>query len=266
METEAQKSGKKRKTFLVILSGIILAFLVYYTFMMLSAPAEKSEEITAKFGVNKTKDNAQDTRILTDSLYLNLQKEKAFLQSRIAMAETDSIYMTLNIPDSTVNLEISGVMVHSVKFKEIKISKILLTGNRYAISALFSSPLNIVGDLSTIKKEPLMIKMAPKDTSEFKPDIIPDTTDYEPVNYILQMDNGIKIYFYQDTDTTASDRNKLFCFDLNDRLKSTWSSLKSVARLKVPEYHPFIKLKLPKADAKILYRAVPRKGQIAIYI
>ena len=29
------------------------------------------------------------------------------------MAETDSIYLTLNLADSTVNLEISGVSVHS---------------------------------------------------------------------------------------------------------------------------------------------------------
>ncbi len=69
---------------------------------------------------------------------------------------------------------------------------------------MLSSPMTIVNDIATIKKEPLMIKMAPKDTSEFKPDIIPDTSDYEPVNYILEMDNGIRIFVYQDTDTITS--------------------------------------------------------------
>jgi hypothetical protein len=148
----------------------------------------------------------------------------------------------------------------------VKISRILRSGNEYAISAMFSSPMNIVSDFASIKKEPLMIKMAPKDTSEFKPDIIPDTSDYEPVNYILEMDNGIRIFVYQEIDTIASDKNQLFFFDLNDRLKNTWSSLKSCACLKVPEYHPFIKMRLRKADAKILYRAVPRYGQIAVYM
>ena len=110
-----------------------------------------------------------------------------------------------------------------------------------------------------------MIKMAPKDTSEFKPDVIPDTSDYEPVNYIMEMDNGIRIYVYQATDTVTSDKNHLLFFDLNDRLKNTWGSLKSIVRFRVPEYHPFIKIRLPKADAKILYRAVPRRGQIAVF-
>jgi hypothetical protein len=182
------------------------------------------------------------------------------------MAETDSVYMTLNLADSTANLEISGVAVHSAKISEIKISGILRSGNDYAISAMLSTPMNVISDFASIKKEPLMIKMAPKDTSEFKPDIIPDTTDYEPVNYILEMDNGIRLFVYQDTDTITSDKNNLFIFDLNNRLKNTWSSLKSIVRFRVPEYHPFIRIRLPKADAKILYRATPRHGQIAVYM
>jgi hypothetical protein len=265
-ETEEKKMQKGGKIILMIFASLLLIFLVYYTIMLMSAPARKLAEIKAKYGVQQTEGSTSDGRLFSDSAYLSLLKEKAFLQSRISMAETDSIYMTLNIPDSTANLEISGVSVHSAKMKEMKVSKILLAGNRYAILSMLSLPLNIVNDIATIKKEPLMIKMAPKDTSEFKPDIIPDTTDIEPVNYILEMDNGIKIFFYQDTDTTTTDRNNLFFFDLNDRLRGTWSSLKSVARIKVPEYHPFIKIKLPKADAKILYRAIPRHGQIAIYM
>ena len=34
------------------------------------------------------------------------------------MAATDSIYMTINLADSTVNLEISGVVVHTTRNKE----------------------------------------------------------------------------------------------------------------------------------------------------
>jgi len=110
-----------------------------------------------------------------------------------------------------------------------------------------------------------MVKIAPKDTSEFKPDVIPDTSDYEPVNYILEMDSGIRIFVYQETDTIAKDRNSLFYFDLRDRMKSVTGSLWRTLRFKVPEYHPFIKIRVPKSDAKVIYRAVPRNGQIAIY-
>jgi len=266
MDNLERKRLAVKKIVLIIIGAFLLIFLFYFSIMSVLAPGKKLNEIRAKFGLQQTPEKTIDERFFSDSAYMGMLKEKAFLQARISMAETDSVYMTLNLADSTANLEISGVAVHSAKINEIKISRILRSENEYAVSAMLSTPMNIIGDFATIKKEPLMIKMAPKDTSEFKPDIIPDTSDYEPVNYILEMDNGIRIFVYQDTDTISSDKNNLFIFDLNDRLKNTWSSLKSLARFKVPEYHPFIRIRLPKADAKILYRATPRHGQIAVYM
>ena len=266
MDNIEKKIRSPKKIALIIAGSFLLVYIVYYSVMSALAPARKLDEINAKIGMMQNDKNKTDERYFSDSAYLSLLKEKAFLQARISMAETDSVYMTLNIADSLANLEISGVEVHSARISQMKISRMLRSGNEYLVSALFSSPMNIVRDFSTIKKEPLMVKMAPKDTSEFKPDIIPDTSDYEPVNYILEMDNGVRLFVYQETDTITKDKNRLFFFDLTDRLKNTWSSVKSTIRFQVPEYHPFIKIKLPKADAKILYRAVPRQGQIAVYI
>jgi hypothetical protein len=79
------------------------------------------------------------------------------------------------------------------------------------------------------------------------------------------MDNGVRIYIYQDTDTISRDKRGLFFFDLAGRMRNVWDSLKSITLFRIPEYHPFIKLRLPKADAKIIYRAVPRNGQVAVY-
>ena len=57
---------------------------------------------------------------------------------------------------------------------------------------------------------------------------------------------------------------RLFFFDMAARIRNVWNSLKSIALLRVPDYHPFIRIRLPKADAKIIYRAVPRNGQVAV--
>ena len=43
-------------------------------------------------------------------------------------------------------------------------------------------------------------------------------------------------------------------------------ALKRVAVFKVPEYHPFIKIRLPRSDAKIIYRAIPKNGQISVFL
>jgi hypothetical protein len=110
-----------------------------------------------------------------------------------------------------------------------------------------------------------MIKVAPKDTSEYKPDITPDTSITEPVYYILETSVGVRIYFYQEENMTLNDRISRFRFDINDRIRDTWEALKRVAVFKVPEYHAFVKIRLPRSDAKIIYRAIPKNGQIAFF-
>jgi hypothetical protein len=265
METETTNNSSWIKIISFILIIIVAVFIIYYSVMSMMGPAKKMEEIKAEFGAKPAGKNAMDERIYSDSSYLNVMKEKAFLQSRIMMAETDSIYLTLNLADSTANVEISGVVVHSAKISSINTSKILKDGNDNIILSLLASPFNVSNDFSTIRKDPVMIKVAPKDTSEYKPDIMPDTSITEPVNYILETDNGIRIYVYQLEKDKFSDRMSQFKFDIKDRFNDTWSSLKSVALFKIPEYHPFIKLKLPRADAKIIYRALPKNGQIAVF-
>lgn len=255
-------SGKK---ILAVVSLFIAAFLIYYSVMSALAPSRKLAELEALYQPEGTESEDFDERLYGDSAYLALIKEKAFLQSRIAMAQTDSICLTLNLADSTANLEISGVLVHSAKFNDIRVSRILTTGDEYVISSMLSVPLNIVADYSTIKKEPLMIKVAPKDTSEYLPDITPDTSDYEPVTYIMETDRGIRIYVSQAEENERDDRSAIFLFDVRDRMKSASAALKKVIRLEVPDYHPFIKISLPKSEAKILYRAIPVNGQITVF-
>ena len=121
---------------LIIIGSFLLIILGYFSIMSVLAPGKKLDEIRAKFGLQATPENKIDERFYSDSAYMAMLKEKAFLQARISMAETDSVYMRLNLTDSTANLEISGVAVHSAKISEIKISGILRSGNEYAVYAM----------------------------------------------------------------------------------------------------------------------------------
>lgn len=264
METENVKKNNK-KTVLIVLGSFLISFLFYYLVMVILSPIKKNTEFGEMYSFKQDEKNKIDERVFSDSVYLKLYREKAWLQSRISMAESDSIYLTVNLPDSIVSLEISGVVVHSSIIKKQNISKIIRKGNDYIISSLFAKPLTIEHNFASIPKMPLMIKMAPKDTSEYKPDIIPDTADFEPVNYIMEMDNGMVITVYQEERLNPGDGFHLFLFDLKYRLKYALRTMKSILTFKVPEYHPYIKLTLPRTDAKIIFRALPERGQIAVY-
>jgi hypothetical protein len=266
MENETEKifisSDRKYK----ILAWVIIALclLIYYSIMVMLAPAKKYEALRAEYGFKQDEKNPIDENIFSDSTYLSLLKEKSFLQSRVTMAESDSIYLTINLPDSIINLEINGVVVHKADIRKIKISAMLRVQNNYIILSMLSVPLTINRNFTSIKKEPLMIKMAPKDTSEFVPDIIPDTTDYEPVNFIMEMENGTRLCIYQEEKLRPGDGMKLFLFDLWYRMRRAAGTFAKVFTFRVPDYQPYIKLRIPRTDAKIIYRALPERGQVAV--
>lgn len=266
MENESSNGTSGVKTTFIVIIVLLSLFSIYFAIMTILSPARKLEEIKNEFAYKQDEKSVADESIFSDSTYLKLFKEKTLLQSKIIMAESDSIYLMINLTDSTANLEISGVVVHRSKISEFKTSSIFSKGDEHTILSMLAAPFTISGAFSSIKKEPVMIKTAPKDTSEYKPDIMPDTSLTEPVNYILEMTNGVRIYVYQADNNADGDKLAGRLFDLKDRLLNTWSAIKSVAVLKVPEYHPFIKLSLPASDAKIIYRAIPRYGQIGLYM
>lgn len=264
MDIADNLKGKKSGQGITVAALIIAAFMLYYAIMSALAPHSRMKELENEIRTSLSALRQYDERYEGDSLYLSLMKKKSFLQSRILMAGNDSISLTIDLADSLAYLEIAGVVVKTTGMTDIKMSRILRTGNEFIITSMLSSPLNIINYKATIKKEPLMIKMAPKDTSEYKPDIMPDTSAYEAVSYILETDKGINIYVTQAEKAKKGFRKQLFWFDLKCRLTNTWASMKSVIKFKIPEYKPFIKISLPRTDAKVIYRAIPMKGQITV--
>lgn len=264
METESGNKMSVGKIALLTGCIIVILFVIYYTIMSLLAPGRKMEALKEEYTPKTDVKQTVDERIYTDSAYLKLFHDRAFLQSRIAMAEADSIYLTINITDSTANLEISGVAVNTAKMSEIKVSKMLMEGNDNIIMSMLSKPFIISESVATIMKEPVMVSLAPKDTSEYKPDIMPDTSLTEPVSIILHMTNGTRIYICQEEDD--KDENRVIAaFDRDEKFYNALMNLGYVLKFKVPEYHPYIKIKMPRADAKMIYRALPKHGQIGVY-
>ena len=265
MEIETKDKSTAIRKGLYISGSIVILFMIYYAVMSLFGPAAKIAEINSKYGYKETEDSKTDSRVFSDSEYISLNREKAFYQARVLVAESDSIGLALNLADSAAILEINGVAVYKAKISDIDISKVLIKADEYAVTSMLAIPLMIGNSYATILKEPLMIKMAPKDTSEYKPDIIPDTTSSEAVNYMFNMENGIRLYVFQNTGENEGGGLSHLMFDLNDRFRNFIANLRNIAKFKVFDYHPYIKIRMAKADAKIIYRALPKHGQVALF-
>src|SRR5664280_2565576 len=144
METKDSNKRHFGKISFIVLISILSVFIIYFSIMSMLAPGRKMDEIKKEFGVKVNDKNGVDRQVVNDSSYLKFLKEKAFLQSMILMAESDSIYLTINMEDSTANIEISGVVVHKSKMRSFKSSKILRTDNDNAILSMLSTPFTIL--------------------------------------------------------------------------------------------------------------------------
>ena len=196
--------------------------------------------------------------------YIDLIRKKAYLGAQVKLAEADSIGLIINMRDSVIQLLIKGLPIRSVKISEYEISPFFQRANQEAIYSMLSSPMKITGMQATFMKDPVSVKIAPKDTSEAVAATRPDTTDFEAVFFTLNTDQNVRLFFEQQEDTVGADRRARFFFDLKDKSKNAKATMKAVARFDVPPYVPYIKIWIPKAEAKIVYRAIPREGLIVL--
>jgi hypothetical protein len=196
--------------------------------------------------------------------YIDLIRKKAYLGAQVKLAESDSIGLIINMRDSVIQLLIKGLPIRSVKIDEYEISPFFQRVNQEAIYSMLSSPMKITGMQATFMKDPVSVKIAPKDTSEAVVATRPDTTDFEAVFFTLNTDQNVRFFFEQQEDTIGADGRARFFFDLKDRSKNAKATMKAVVRFDVPPYVPYIKIWIPKAEAKIVYRALPREGLIVL--
>jgi len=256
----------KRFRVLLIISALLLVLIISFisTFEILSVN-QAIEEFNGKFSSDAEK--AEFSFVSTsDSSIIAKQVEYAYINAQFEASKSDSISLTLNFLDSTANLMIKGVVVHSAKIENYQLSRFVDAVDQVALYRMLSLPLQVTGHTSTIAKVPLMVKIAPKDTSEYTPDVVPDTTDIDAVNYIFETSSGIQLYFYESNPRESADGLKQFKFDFRDRVQSGYELFKAAFNFKKPEYHPEIRIKLKKRDAKMIYRALPENASIVLKI
>jgi hypothetical protein len=267
METNENTPALQSNKRLLIWVSALLLFIIMATFIFyltLAAYASASwvrktnNEFAAKEGA------AADPEINNDADYISLQKQISFKKARLKMAATDSIGLSINLPDSLLLLELSGVTVASVKINSLKLSRSFKGIEHTALAGLLSNALLITNSTSTIVKEPIIEKMAPRDTLEASlPEKKTDTAKNEPVFFELALEKGIRLFVLQE-EITRSDRTNRFAFLLKRSMAKAGRNLKSISRFELPDYHPEILLIIPASDARAIYRALPEKGRVAI--
>ena len=238
-----------------LLVGLVLLLTAIYIVFALTAPKKKIRSLTGELELD------QRTVLTTGGEISSLIREKSFLESRLELARSDSIGMVINLADSSMGLEIRGVRIHTTDINIIKHARFFGILNDIEYSQLLGSPAKITRQRANIEKEPVNLVNAPKDPEEAIDNVFaPDTTSGKAIFVTLILENGIMVLLI-DKDATKIG---LFIRDFGRRVSETTRNLLSVCRFKIPEYRPAIKLYLPGAEIRTIYRALPCHAEAAI--
>lgn len=250
--------------FRLVLRGLYVVLTVIallYTIFSVAAVRQRMKAINSQIDVKLLTVND----IEKDTAYLRLYKEKDWLETRLQIARTDSISLSVDLQDSTLQIELKGVVLKKSRIFDFKADRFLYRLNPAAYHHLLGKQAKADTVIASIVKEPLIVKKAPKDTANVEDGTtVIDTSKVEAVHWVLKLDNQVALKIEGVHPNSKSDWWGGQKFWLLQNLKQTAKDLSRVIRLKTPEYFPEIRLVVNEADAKAFYRALPVHPLICI--
>lgn len=252
--TETIPEQKKRSLFLKILWILFFFMLVfalgYFAVSMISA--DKTLQ-----AYNRTYGTSDGESSSVSFVPYSI----AFLEARHTMSKVDSVSLSINLTDSIAALEMGGVVVFRAPLEGSRVSPLLKAMKPEALSNLLRSPARIVSYYATIEKEPIIIKQAPRDTTEAaKDDNALPVVVRQAAFFTIHLDSGIRIVVMPHEEG-GLDR---FVFIARQNLYLFRQRLAILLKGDLPEYVPVVVVEVSADDAKTLFRALPEGGQVAL--
>lgn len=255
------KPSKKGRLFILILISLLLLLLVICTTFSVLSLTNKINIINRNYS---TIYNTDSINLYTNPDLVESKMEEAFLKSKLQLSENDSINLSINLKDSSLCLEIKGTSVYIIPITTIKRSKIFDNIEKSALINYFSTPFCVMQQQATFLKAPLIIKKAPKDTSEVeKNNVQADTILPEIVACRFYTDKGLIINIRQNENI---EKISLYKHKFIYNLELSTLQLKKIIRLKTPDYIPWVYIEIDKKDAVSIYRALPDNTFISVQI
>ncbi|WP_339734164.1 hypothetical protein [uncultured Sunxiuqinia sp.] len=201
--------------------------------------------------------------LLVDSAYMELFREKNWLETRLILSKSDSIYLSVHLKDSLLQLEMKGVVLTQIKLIDFEYDRFFDVLSPGTYHHLFATQTQVDSTFSTIGKGPVTIKKITNINAQILSES-PDTIKImEAVHWISWLDNGVRINI-EGIGTDFPDRNwHRELFWISQDLKKIARTIKQASALKLPDYYPEITLVLTDRDAKTIFRALPEKPFVA---
>ena len=277
----------KNKSAFIIITVLLSLLLIYALLINVLLPVITKNAIpveTAKVSMKedlqttKKKVTAVEEEPLPDSLkagtrnqarekLLELTKTEKFLQSRLKLVTDDSMYLVLNLDKKVAVLELKGVPIHITPITRIKVSSTIKNQPAETLYNWIAEPFKLENESSTIPKHQFIEKIAPRDTTEANQEV----ATLEPpkrgdVYIVMDFERNLRLIIRQDEKPDKEGRNNIIRLRWKQMKDEITGSLSALVNFNRELAMPAIEIVLPKSDATILYRALPNKPKLVVYL
>jgi len=189
----------------------------------------------------------------------------AFLNTTLKLSKGDSIAFFIDLKDSLAILSFKGVSLFQTKISHIEINSGLRKLPYFFRDSLYSGPMEVREEISSIEKFPVVVKKAPKDTVEANmASAAPAPPTQNDVFIAFWFDNNLIIEMNQQEEELVGTKKELreYKRDLSGwiRAKNTKALLNKEERGYI--YH--LTIEVPRDDARSIYRALPLKPAVVV--
>jgi hypothetical protein len=188
----------------------------------------------------------------------------SFLNSTLQLSRGDSITFFIDLNDSLAILSFKGVSLFETKISHIKLSNGLKKLPPFFRDSLYSGPMEASKELSSVEKYPIILKQAPKDTIEANNMSSAELPTLNDVFYAFIFDNNLIIEVQQEEKKFIGIkkyyRNYKRRFNNLQRERNLAALRSNIERGYI--YH--LTIRVPRDDARSIYRALPLKPSVVV--
>lgn len=255
------------KSLILFISVQFLVILLAFVFFGLIPVNREVKHLSAKIqnqsgGVN-LHNNGDQARIISE--IKDSEHYEAFLKAKLELAKADSISLFIDLNDSLVFLKFKGVYLMKSKISKINLNKGLEKMPILLRDSLFSGPMIVESEVSSIEKFPIVVKKAPKDTTEASlmnsAPVLPRQTD---VFFLFEFDSGVFIEISQQEEDLIGGGKAYRNYCRTKAKLFREKSSRALFNFDERGYNYRINIQLPREDARSIYRALPTKPQVIV--
>ncbi len=192
------------------------------------------------------------------SKFIENRKKEVLLQSRLTLANEDSMYLVLDLVKNVAILEIKGISLHECPIVKATISNSIKSYPSDGLLNWMAEPFSVKHIEATIPKIQFIEKIAPKDTLEANKMVVePTLARLGDVCIVMDFDRNLRLVIGQSEQPDEEGAKLISALRKKYNKIEISRSINSLTKFNREPVKPQIEIVLPKSDATIFYKALP---------